>query len=356
MNKQTLKYIGFFKDLSFLGVIQKINNVVDAANEVGYLGESKFYINNWSGLCASVKDILKSNKGDIILIRLYDLFMPFLFPFLLISRFRGVRLILDIPTPRIIQLKEIRLTETSKVRMYLKITVAYLSASWVFIPFHRIIQYSEESLWFSFGSKFKTIKMGNGIKIEDNLSIVERKFTDRLELIGVAALAIWHGYDRIIKAIAVIKNKYPDFKIHFKIVGFGLVFDDLQHMVEQYGLSDNVSLTGSLQGDDLTQAFDGMHIGVGSLGLFRKGVEEASSLKTREYMARGLCVLDAGLDPDFTNQSPFRLLVSNDESIDSIVDLLLSIDINLLPSPLEVRKFAEENLSYKSKIAQILRD
>jgi hypothetical protein len=71
-------------------------------------------------------------------------------------------------------------------------------------------------------------------------------------------------------------------------------------------------------------------------------------------MARGLCVIGAGKDPDFTEQSYFRFLVPNDESIEPIAELLIDLKNKKLPTPQDVRKFAEANLSYDAKICSII--
>lgn len=353
MKKKTLKYLAFFGNFNSSGIIQKIDNTVEAASGIGYDSESKFYQNRLFGLITCIRDLFLGRE-DIIIIRSYDLFMPLLFPVLLFRRFKGTKLILDVPTPRIIQLQELKFDQKTKFHILMRTILNYLSFTWILIPFNRIIQYAEEGRWFSFGVNHKTIKMGNGIKISQDLPLINLdKNTGELQLIGVATLAAWHGYDRLIEALAVIKHKYPNYRFKLKIVGEGAVLPSLKELAKKHNL-DNVVFTGALHGENLTLAFQEAHLGVASLGLFRIGLQEAAILKTREYMARGLCVLGAGKDPDFPEESPFRFLVSNDESIDSIVEMLLSLKIEDLPDPKEVRKFAENNLSYVSKIAKII--
>lgn len=125
-------------------------------------------------------------------------------------------------------------------------------------------------------------------------------------------------------------------------------------LVESFNLQSIVVFTGMLKGESLNSAFDEQHVGVSSLGLYRKQLMEASDLKTREYMARGLSVIVAGNDPDFTGHTSFRLIVPNDDSIEPIVELLFWLTENELPEPTRVRKFAEENLSLKVKAERML--
>lgn len=354
MRKKQLKYYAFLGVFNSSGILQKIENTVEAASNIGYVAEKKFYVNRPAGLFEFIKDIT-CGKEDVVILRLYDLFMPFIFPFLLFRRLKGTRLIIDVPTPRVTQMHEFHFDNKSNQHVVIRKLLNYLSCTWVLIPFHRIIQYAEESPWFSFGVKNKTVKMGNGIKINDQLVLADRTpVSERVNLIAVATLSAWHGYDRLIKAVARLKEKIPDYPIHIKIVGEGQAFSELKELITIYKLKSSITLTGALHGKELTKAFEGMQFGVSSLGLFRKGLEEASDLKTREYMARGLCVIGVGRDPDFTEDSPYRFLVSNDESIESIVELLLSLKDRELPSSQDVRSYAEKYLTYDAKIKKII--
>ena len=97
-----------------------------------------------------------------------------------------------------------------------------------------------------------------------------------------------------------------------------------------------------------------MDIGVSSLGLYRKGLSEASDLKTREYLARGLCTIGVGKDPDFDENSKYRFVVSNSDSIDDIVNLLIELKNINLPNRQEVRNYAIENLTFEKKLLKVL--
>jgi glycosyltransferase involved in cell wall biosynthesis len=354
MNKKTLKYYAFLGAENSPGIVQKIENTVEAAREIGYESENCFFVNRPKGLIDFIKAIIVG-KEDIVILRLYDLFMPFIFPFLMIRRMRGTRLILDVPTPRAILIKEFSHGGKSRTHIFLRKTWNYFSWTWVLLPFHRIIQSADESKWFSFMVSGKTIKIGNGIKVDHALPLVgqERK-KNFIQLIIVANLSKWHGVDRLIKAIDLINKNHPDIQVNLKIVGYGPALSELKNLVERLSLAGQVNFTGLLRGSDLTDAFKGANFGVSSLGNSRIGLEKGSALKTREYMARGLCVIGSGGDPDFNEDSPYRYLVPNDESIEPIVNLLLSLVDKNLPTPSEVRIFAETKLSYRSKIEKII--
>ena len=65
-------------------------------------------------------------------------------------------------------------------------------------------------------------------------------------------------------------------------------------------------------------------VGIGTLGLHRKSMDEASPLKVREYLAVGLPVLYGYRDPDADDLQPFVLKVANTPT--NVVDELDRID------------------------------
>ncbi len=335
---------------NFPGVTKKISNTVKAAQNLGIQAEHKAFKS--TERLVSIKELF-FDKSDVIFIRFAFFIHTFLFPVLAYKRLTGHKIVVDVPTPRATALNEICGKKSKNFKI--KILWNYIFSSWILLPANKIIQYAGESAYFSFGLRYKTLKMGNGILIDDSVSLVKQvKKPKEINFIGVASLAFWHGYDRLIKALALFNEKYQGYKINFKIVGDGEVLADLRTLVAEKNLSDTVTFTGALYGRDLDDAYVGMNISVSSLGLFRKGLDEASDLKTREYLAKGLCVLGSGKDPDFKTDSKFRFTIPNNESIEPIVDILwqlMSID---LPAPEEVRAYALKELSLENKLVAIL--
>lgn len=54
--------------------------------------------------------------------------------------------------------------------------------------------------------------------------------------------------------------------------------------------------TGFLKGEELNAQFKNANIGISILALYRKSLNGASDLKTREYMSKGLTVIGTGAD------------------------------------------------------------
>src|SRR5207249_2857500 len=73
----------------------------------------------------------------------------------------------------------------------------------------------------------------------------------------------------------------------------------------------NVHVHGVLDRAQLHRLLAQVDVGVGTLALHRKGLEEASALKVREYLALGLPVVLGNADTDFPDGADFLLRVPN---------------------------------------------
>lgn len=354
MIAKSLNYFALVSREKSPGVAKKIDNTVIAASNIGLIAHGYCYPTSLNGVKSFFKALFK-NRADLVMIRYSDLVSPIVFLLMIFLRLRGVKIIIDVPTPRVIGLQEIDTAVKNKILRFLRKSLMICTGGWIFYPAHRVVQYANESWWFELGVKKKTLKIGNGILIDDQLPLVQSVWpAEELKLIGVAQLANWHGYDRLIRALAVINEQALPYKVSFTIVGDGHERPVLETLVKQLGLEDQVVFTGMLTGKELDKAFSDKHIGVSSLALYRKGLNEASDLKTREYIARGLPVIGVGDDPDFEKGSPYRILVSNDESIDGIVNTFKELESTPFFKTSELREFSKSKLSLESKLQLIL--
>ena len=352
MRNKTFSYHALCDVRKSPGVAKKIHNTVRAAEDLGYFATSKIYM--VSSKLSFFVSMLKE-QSDVIYVRSHSSTAFLLFFILVVKRGQGKKIIVDVPTPKIAALKEINSLQGGFFSKVLAKLILLVSGSWVLLPAHRIVQYADEGSWFSLGLKNKTIKIGNGINIDSVTPLVTPVLKENsFNLIAVAQLADWHGYDRLIHAIALLKESQPSFRVTLKIVGEGDALFALKKLVGKLSLEGQVFFTGLICGKDLDDAFEGVHIAVSSLGLYSKGLSEASDLKTREYMARGLCVIGTGKDPDFPVDSPYRFLVPNSSEAEPLAKLIYKLKDTLLPPPESVRAYAQRNLSLKNKLEQIL--
>lgn len=354
MNYKSLGYFALVNKDKSPGVIKKIENTVVAAQQNGLEAQSYVMSTSLKGVFSFFKSLICS-KSQVVMIRFSDLVFPLVFFVMIWLRIRGKKVIVDVPTPRVTGLREMDTMVRNPIKRYIRKSISYISASWVLMPANLIIQYASEGKWFSQGLRNKTHKMGNGILITDNIPLIRAGWPSKtLNLIAVAQLANWHGYDRMIMALAELKNKCLPHEVTFTIVGDGEALPFLKAVAKNLNL-DNINFTGRLMGDDLDKAFENSHVGVASLGLYRICLNEASVLKTREYMSRGLPVIVAGKDPDFDCECSFRVEVNNSEEINSIVNALEN-----LPKLLDkincnnIRKYALDNLTLEKKLKYLI--
>ena len=114
----------------------------------------------------------------------------------------------------------------------------------------------------------------------------------------------WHGLDKIIQ---LARKLGDDFLIH--LVG------PQEKDIADFNPPSNVIAYGYRT--DYTDILRKCHIAIGTLALHRKKMDEASPLKTREYLACGFPIIIAYEDSSFKNlpQPPdFLLSVPNTEN------------------------------------------
>ena len=117
-------------------------------------------------------------------------------------------------------------------------------------------------------------------------------------------------------------------------------------------LKDSVIFHGFKTGKELDEIYNNTDIAVGSLGNFRKDLKSGGALKNQEYTAKGLPFMISGEDKNYTN-CKFIYYVSHDESLFDIEEIINWYE-NLNMTPREIRKFAEENLSWDIQMKKVI--
>ncbi len=208
-----------------------------------------------------------------------------------------------------------------------------------------LIHYGPEKTLFS----IPCINSMNGIDVS------QITFSEKLAELGPSITAIalgkwrdWHGLDRVIKGI---KNTKMDVKLH--IVGDGPVLEKLMLLVKELGLDQKVIFEGTKVGDELDRLYEKADIGIGTLGMHRKKVKYNSSLKHREYCAKGIPFILSTYDNAFSTDCSFvKYEKENDQSIDfSEVSHFLK---ELKLSRMDIRKYAQEKLDWKNLLGRVL--
>lgn len=201
-----------------------------------------------------------------------------------------------------------------------------------------------------------TIKFDNCIDIDNYKPKKNLQNPDEVHLIGVALLANWHGYDRIIRGLHNYYNQKRDNlkKVVFHIVGEGPEQNNYRHMVEQYDLREYIIFEGKQKGEELDNLYDISNVGIGSLGMYRIGFSKSTSLKLREYCAKGIPFIKGNSD-DVFDDYPYCLSFSNDNEpidISSVVNWVKSLDYQQAIE--SMRAYAKQNLDWGKYINIII--
>lgn len=207
----------------------------------------------------------------------------------------------------------------------------------------RIVDYGQrDQIW-----EIPTIRIRNGIDPDAVKKKQSRETNDVISMIAVGNWSYWHGLDRLIQGMKKYDGKK---KIRIKIVGEGPEKEHLVNLSKDLNLEKSIQFLPATFEKELDRLFDEADLGIGTLGLHRKEVELDSSLKHREYCARGLPFILSSKDPDFLPSLSFVHYVSNNDS---------ALDIELLINWVEkldkkgIREYAEKQLSWERQMKPV---
>lgn len=196
-----------------------------------------------------------------------------------------------------------------------------------------------------------TIQISNAVDPE-GIRLRTPQIHEGINMIAVAMLNFWHGYDRLINGLHNYYSTEQSQNVHLYIVGKGVVLQEYEQLVKKYGLEEKVTFSGVLYGDALDDLFDISDVGIGSLGRHRNGITQLKTLKNVEYAVRGLPFVYSENNPDFDNQS-YVYKASADESalnIKNILDFLHGQ--NLCPE--SIRESVVSELSWNSQMKKVV--
>lgn len=193
------------------------------------------------------------------------------------------------------------------------------------------------------GEKFKC-KHVPCIKINNAAEVLEyplRKYSyeeDSYHFAVSGSLFFWMGLDRLFNGIVeYYKNNPRNKKITVHIIGAGPMKHRWQR---EFKNKVNIIFYNFNDTFGVNQVWNKADLGIGSLGAHRKNVYHLSPLKHREYAARGIPFVYAGIDEHFENKNYLLRVPSNDEEIDissvlDHIDKLRQIGNNVVGSYLQ---------------------
>ena len=175
-----------------------------------------------------------------------------------------------------------------------------------------------------------------------------------LNLIGVAEIHRWHGFDRLVKGLAEYYSKPQEYIVKFHVVGYfysAEVEATFRQFIADHKMEQYVILHGKKHGEELDAIFNLCDFGIGSLGRHRVGIQKIKTLKNREYAARGIPFVYSETDSDF-DERPYVLKVPADESPVNINEIIkfyrhLSMDAQAIRDSIQ-------NLSWRHQMEIVI--
>jgi hypothetical protein len=144
------------------------------------------------------------------------------------------------------------------------------------------------------------VVIGNGISLSEIPCRLapQSRTQPRLFFIGSPNFG-WHGVDKM----SWLASHRPSW--HFDVVGMS--------EEQKSSVPANMDTHGLLAKDRYIHLLLGADVAISTLALHRNGLDEASPLKTREYLAAGVPTIIGYRDTDFPDDAPFLLRLPNVE-------------------------------------------
>ena len=293
---------------------------------------------------SAISNYVKNNHIDIVYIRSNHNANPFTINMVKRMKKHGAKVVMEIPTYPYDS--EYEAQGMSKQIFQDKIFRNHLAKQ-----LDAIVTFSDYEQIFG----QRTIRISNGIDFDSvKMKSTINDTSKELNLIGVAEIHEWHGFDRLVRGLAEYYSKPQNYIVRFHVVGYFFsaeIENEFKNIVKENHMENYVILYGKKHGEDLDYLFDKCDFGTGSLGRHRVGIDKIKTLKNREYAARGIPFIYSETDSDFDSK-PYVIKAPADETaidIDNIVSFYNSISI----SPEEIRN-SISSLSWKNQMKTVL--
>ena len=161
-----------------------------------------------------------------------------------------------------------------------------------------------------------------------------------IHMICVSGCMYSHGYDRMIAGMkAYYESEAAPRNVYFHVVGTGEYLDSYKQLAaKSEALKDKVIFYGRKTGKELDEIYAKCNMAVAHLATHRIGLYQMSSLKSREYVARGIPMVSSSmLDTCNQETEKYFLFVPEDETPVNIHEVVKFYD----------KVYAEENVHEK---------
>lgn len=173
--------------------------------------------------------------------------------------------------------------------------------------------------------------------------------SQEINLIVVATMLPHHGFERLLLGLGeYYMSGTHERKIRLHMVGEGVENAYYQQICREKQIEDYVTFWGRKSGEELDRLFDISHIAVASLGMYKGGFKQASLLKVKEYLARGIPFIYACEEIDLDKELPYACKLKNDASVIEIEKIIAFYDnIKGKDFRSEMREYVREKYSWR---------
>jgi len=116
---------------------------------------------------------------------------------------------------------------------------------------------------------------------------------------------------------------------------------------------------GHIEKEEADLLFNSMHLGISALAVHRKGLKSTTTIKSREYFARGLPFIFAYTDPDLSDNSEALKycyqIPANEDNVD--INGILNWYSGCISQEnygVKMHQFAKLHLDYKVKMEKLV--
>ena len=199
----------------------------------------------------------------------------------------------------------------------------------------------------------KTVKVDNAVDLENITPRDYVKDDSKLRIVSVSNEYPYHGYDRLLKGMKIYYDNGGREDIIVDLVG--VFMESTKKLAKELGLEERVHFHGKMYGEELDKIYNHSDIGIGALAHHRVGMYSGSSLKTKEYFAKGLPFIYGWKEPAFDETYPYALQIKLCEEpidIEQVIEFYNRIkgDHKMLEN---MRQFARDNYSWEREFTKV---
>ncbi len=202
--------------------------------------------------------------------------------------------------------------------------------------------------------KGKIFRFSNGIDSSRyTASPIYSDLKKSLNMIFIASnFSSWHGLDRLLSSLSNYGGA-TDIKLYI-VVNLDKKHSNMINSIE-FNSNAKIMQCGKLYGKELDKIYKNIDLACDSLAMHRLEMKESSTLKSKEYIARGIPYLYSAFDMDMIEIKEYLFDVGYSEAeieFEKIIDFYSELDKQEMQH--KFKKCAENTLDWKNKVNSLV--